>query len=142
MWLRLRRPTMRRPQTHAERRAPEQRLNDLDHDGGLVAPPSRFDFRQVALYPPSPPPLNPSRGVATWVRTGKLPTDLPEESRPYAPAESGEPLGSLSTAGSLFVGKLAEGATTAPLPSDRAVFQQQIGPGQPLDGGIRSRMEA
>jgi hypothetical protein len=93
------------------------------------------------------------QGARTWAITGQLPADLPDELKQQALAGPGAVasgvLGAIGSAigsalsgigraiGSLFFKRDAGGRAGV----DQAALSSQLGPGRPLDGGTRARME-
>jgi hypothetical protein len=92
-----------------------------------------------------------SQGVAAWVSTGQLPGDLPDELRAELPSGGiaaaiggaasslvGAIGGALSAVGRLFFKEAPGGARAG---ADRGALAARLGPGRPLDGPARGRME-
>jgi hypothetical protein len=79
------------------------------------------------------------RGVASWAKTGKMPEGLPDDLKP----------GRLSNflEAAVSIGKAAVGAGKALFKGrgkrgvDAGALADRLGPGRPLDGGVRARME-
>jgi hypothetical protein len=95
-----------------------------------------------------------ARGVETWVQTGEIPRDIPDELRAELPggggiagmiggalsSVAGAIGGALSAIGGLFF-KEAPGGGGARAGADRGALEARLGPGRPLQGAARTRME-
>jgi hypothetical protein len=98
-----------------------------------------------------------ARGVRTWVETGRLPSDIPDEVRADMMAEGGVGAaigaaiggavssvvgavgGALSAIGGLFFKEAASGSARPG--ADTTALSARLGPGRPLEGAARTRME-
>jgi hypothetical protein len=126
----------------------ERAIQKFASDGAAAARTARD------LIPPVSARL--ARGVRSWVATGMIPADVPEELR--TAALSGSPLdalggalasvagsvagavgGALSAVGSLF-SKAGPGGARGGV--DHAALAGRLGPGRPFGGGERTRMES
>ncbi|HET7502158.1 MAG TPA: DUF4157 domain-containing protein [Kofleriaceae bacterium] len=116
------------------RRAPDQ----LERSIRRYAPEARTATRARDYLPPVATRLG--QGIATWVRTGRMPDNLPDEFRPGRLSDFLEVGASLGRAArALFKGKSgAAGRGNI----DASALAGQLGPGRPLDGSARTRMES
>jgi hypothetical protein len=93
-----------------------------------------------------------ARGVATWVSTGQIPSDIPDEMKTELPggglagavggalsSVAGAIGGALSAIGHLFFKGAPGGARSG---ADPAGLSARLGPGRPLDPPVRQRMES
>ena len=93
-----------------------------------------------------------ARGVATWVSTGQIPSDIPDEMKTELPGGGlagavggalssvvGAVGGALSAIGHLFFKGAPGGARSG---ADPAGLSARLGPGRPLDPPVRQRMES
>jgi hypothetical protein len=126
-------PYIEEVQNRLARRAPDQ----IERMIRRYAPETRQATRAEDYFAPVATHL--AQGIAAWARTGRVPDNLPGEFRPgrlsgllFAGAALGRSVGS-----ALFKGKDGDGAPGV----DAAALADRLGPGRPLDGGARSRME-
>lgn len=92
------------------------------------------------------------RGARAWAQTGRLPADVPDELRQAgagggvlgaAAAIGGAITGALSGIGRAIGGLFAKPqGGGAQLAVDRAALNDRLGPGRPIDGAVRTRMES
>jgi hypothetical protein len=116
------------------RRSPDQ----LERAIRRYAPEARAATRARDYLPPLATRLG--QGIATWARTGRTPDNLPDEFRPGRLSDFLEVGASLGRAArALFKGK--DGGPGRP-GVDPAALAGQLGPGRPLDGSARARMES